>query len=162
MLSWRRSRGPAAVSQLIVPLGSTGALRLAADRPGPVSLQVAGYVAANANRPVHAVVPRPLSGDGVKVAKGKARTVNVSGRAGVPNDAKAVVVSVTGAADKRSAGVTVWPRGSSEPNTSDLMVPRHRSSESVAVIRIGSDGDLRLSAKKGTIHGNLTVLGWIR
>jgi hypothetical protein len=127
-----------------------------------VSLQVAGYVAGNADRPVHAVVPRPLLGDGVKVAKGKARTVNVGGRAGVPNDARAVVVSVTGAADRRSSRVTVWPRGSSEPNTSDLMVPRHRSSESVAVIRIGRDGDLRLSAKKGTVHSNLTVLGWIR
>ncbi|MFL6288154.1 MAG: N-acetylmuramoyl-L-alanine amidase [Actinomycetes bacterium] len=160
--AWRRTRGPAAVSQFVVPLGSTGALRLAADHSGPVSLQVAGYVAGNANRPVHAVVPRPLLGDGVKVAKGKARTVKVSGRAGVPNDATAVVVSVTGAAEKRSAQVTVWPRGSSEPTTSDLMVPRHRSSESVAVIRIGRDGDLRLSAKKGTVHGNLTVLGWVR
>jgi hypothetical protein len=160
--SWRTPPGPPAVSQLIVPLGSTGRLRLSSDRAGPVSLQVAGYVAANLDRPVHAVVPRPLLGDGVKVAKGKSRTVNVSGRAGVPSDAKAVVVSLTGSAEKRSAGVTVWPRGSSEPRTSDLMVPRHRSSESVAVIRIGRDGDLRLGATQGSIRGNLTVLGWIR
>jgi hypothetical protein len=101
-------------------------------------------------------------GDGVKVTKGHVRTVSVDGRAGVPSDARAVVVSVTGSAEKRSARVTVWPRGASEPSSSDLMVPRHRSSGSVVVLRIGRDGDVRLSARQGTIHGNLTVLGWIR
>jgi hypothetical protein len=159
--TWRQAPGPAAVSQVIAPLGSTGKLRLAADRSGSVSLQVAGYVAANVDRPVHAVVPRSLL-DGVKVAKGKTRTVQVSGRAGVPSDADAVVVSVVGTAEKRSARVTMWPRGTNEPRTPDLMVPRHRSSESVAVVRIGRDGDLRLSARAGTIRGDLMVLGWIR
>ena len=29
-------------------------------------------------------------------------------------------------------------------------------------MRIGRNGDLRLKAKDASLHGNLTVLGWIR
>ena len=45
--AWRRARGAAHVGQVIVPLGSTGQLRVAADRSGPISLEVAGYVSAS-------------------------------------------------------------------------------------------------------------------
>lgn len=160
--TWRRASGAANVTQVIVPLGATGQLRVAADRSGPVSLEVAGYVASDTDRPVHPIVPRALLGDGAKLSAGKARTVSVRGRAGVPKAAGAVVVSVTGSSKKRSGRITVWPRGAAEPKTSDVMVPKHRTSESIAVMRIGRNGDLRLKAKDASLHGNLTVLGWIR
>ena len=114
------------------------------------------------DRAVHAVVPRALLGDGVSLRRGSARTVSVAGRAGVPNDAKAVVVSVTGSAQKRSGRLMVWPRGSSEPRTADVLVPKRRSSESLAVVRLGVAGDLRLKARDATLRGNVTVVGWIR
>lgn len=160
--AWRRARGAANAGQVIVPLGSTGQLRMAADRSGPISLEVAGYVSASDDRAVHAVVPRALMGDGASLKRGSARTVSVAGRAGVPSDAQAVVVSVTGSAAKRSGRLTVWPRGATEPDTADVLVPKRRSSESLAVVRLGVGGDLRLKARDATLRGNLTVVGWIR
>ncbi|HEX5018301.1 MAG TPA: hypothetical protein VFX15_12040, partial [Actinomycetes bacterium] len=160
--TWRRATGTPHASQVIVPLGSTGDLRVAADRTGPISLEIAGYVAGDSHSSVHATVPRTLLGDGVNLSRGKARTVSVRGRVGVPTDATAVVVSVTGSATKRTGRLTVWPRGGVEPKTSDVWVPKRRSSESVAVLRIGKRGDLKLKAKDASLRGNLTVLGWIR
>ena len=83
--TWRRPRGSGSVSQVVVPLGTGGGIRVAADRSGPISLDVAGYVASGNDRSVHPVVPRSLLGDGVRLDKGDARTVSVRGRAGVPS-----------------------------------------------------------------------------
>ena len=160
--AWRRARGTAHVGQIIVPLGSTGQLRIAADRSGPISLEVAGYVSASDDRALHAVVPRALLGDGASLKRGSARTVSVAGRAGVPRDAQAVVVSVTGSARKRSGHLSLWPRGGTEPRTGDVVVPKHRSSESLAVVRLGVGGDVRLKARDASLRGNVTVVGWIR
>ena len=159
--SWRKATGIAAVSQMIVPLGSTGRVRLAADGAGPVSLEVAGYVSASADRAVHPVVPRSLLGNGAKVKDGRARTVSVRGRAGVPQQARAVVVSVTGTVDKRTGHLKVWPRGGAEPSKSDLVVPRRETSETLVVVRIGRHGDVRLRANGASVKANLTVVGWI-
>jgi hypothetical protein len=160
--SWRRAPGTSTVTQVVVPLGSTGRLRLAADRAGQVAFEVAGYVASSVGRSVHPMVPRALLGDGVRLKSGNARTVSVRGRAGIPSDAEAVVVSVTGSSNKHNGRLTVWPRGSSEPRSADVVVPKRRSSETLAVVRIGKRGDLRLKANDGTLKGNLTVVGWIR
>jgi hypothetical protein len=160
--SWRRPTGTSNASQVIVPLGGTGRLQVAADRAGQVSLQVAGYVAASTERAVHAVVPKPLARQGMALAKGRSRTVSVAGRHGVPNDATAVVLSLAGSADKHNAGLTVWPKGAKAPRSPDLLVPRGGGRESVAVVRIGSGGDIRLGASGAKVRGSLTVLGWVR
>lgn len=159
--SWRQPTGSSSASQVIVPLGGTGRLQVAADRSGQISLQVAGYVAASSARTVHAVVPEPLARDGRPLAKGKARTVSVAGRAGVPADAKAVVLSVSGTAGGHSGALTVWPRGVKQPRTADLPLPRGGSRESVVVVRIGADGDIRLGASGAKVRGGLTLLGWV-
>ena len=128
-LTWRLARGPRTVTQLIVPLGSTGALRLAADRSGPVSLQVAGYVASDTDRPVHPIVPRALLGDGAKLSAGKARTVRCG-------DVQAFRRRGSG----RRVGDRIVPRSAAdasrsgrvdraEPKTADVMVREHRTSE---------------------------------
>jgi len=122
---------------------------------------VAGYVAASSARTVHAVVPEPLARDGRPLAKDKARTVSVAGRAGVPADAKAVVLSVSGTAGGHSGALTVWPRGVKQPRTADLPLPRGGSRESVVVVRIGADGDIRLGASGAKVRGGLTLLGWV-
>ena len=160
--SWRQPPGTSSASQVIVPLGGTGRLQLAADRAGQVSLQVAGYVASSADRSVHAVVPASLARKGVALPKGKARTVSVRGRAGIPADATAVVLSVAGSAGKRSGGLTVWPKGAHQPGSPDLLLPRGVSRESVVVVRIGRGGDIRLGASGAKVRADLTVLSWIR
>lgn len=159
--TWRRPRGSGSVSQVVVPLGSGGGIRVAADRSGPISLDVAGYVASGRERAVHPVVPRSLLRDGARLGKGDARTVSVRGRAGVPSTAKAVVVQLTGSAGKKPGRLGLWPRGTNEPRTADLIVPAKGARETLAVVRIGVEGDVRLRAWDSSLRANLTVVGWI-
>jgi hypothetical protein len=159
--TWRRSRGSGSVSQVVVPLGVGGSIRVAADRSGPISLDVAGFVASGSDRAVHPVVPRSLLGDGKRLDKDEATTVSVRGRAGVPSAAKAVVVQVTGSAGNKPSRLGLWPRGTTEPRTADLVVPANGARETVAVLRIGVEGDVRLRARDSALRANLTVVGWI-
>ena len=71
--TWRRPRGTASTSQVIVPLGSGGAIKVAADRAGSVSFDVAGYVAANATPSVHPVAPDRCSATGHALPRGRPR-----------------------------------------------------------------------------------------
>ncbi|MCZ3385950.1 MAG: peptidoglycan recognition protein [Actinomycetia bacterium] len=160
--TWRRPRGSGSVSQVIVPLGDNGEMRVAADRSGPMSIDVAGYVAAGDSRDFHPVVPRTLLGDGVQLGKGDARTVSVRGRAGVSSNATAVVVQLTGSAAKDPGRLTLWPRSASEPRTADLIVPARGSRETLAIVRLGQGGDLRVGSMDSRLRANLTVIGWIR
>jgi hypothetical protein len=149
------------VSQLIVPVGADGAVRVAGDGPGTVSLEVAGYVAPGQDRAVRPLVPKALMGDGVRLDSGQARTVDVRGRMGVPSAATAVVVQISGTTPGKGGRLMVWPRGAEEPGAADLIVPADGARETVAVIRLGTDGDLRVRARDAKVRANLTVLGWI-
>ncbi|MEP7115089.1 MAG: N-acetylmuramoyl-L-alanine amidase, partial [Ilumatobacteraceae bacterium] len=160
--TWRRPRGSGSVSQVIVPLGDNGDIRVAADRSGPISIDVAGYVAAGDSRDFHPVVPQTLLGDGVLLGKDDARTVSVRGRAGVSSNATAVVVELTGSSGKGPGRLRLWPRSSSAPRTADLIVPGRGSRETLAVIRLGKGGDLRVGSMDSALRANLTVIGWIR
>ncbi|MCZ3387725.1 MAG: N-acetylmuramoyl-L-alanine amidase [Actinomycetia bacterium] len=160
--TWRRPRGSGSVAQVIVPLGDNGGIRVAADRSGPISLDVAGYVAAGDSSDVHPVVPRTLIGNGVRLNKGDASTVSVRGRAGVPSDATAVVVQLTGSSSRAPGRLMLWPRGASEPRSADLIVPARGARDTLAVMRLGKGGDLRVRSRDSTLRANLSVVGWIR
>ncbi len=160
--SWRRPRGSGSVSQVVVPLGAGGDIRVAADRAGSVAFDVAGYVSAGGSGSVHPVSPQALLKTGATLGKGDAKTVSVQGRAGVPSDARAVLVQLTGSAGKKQGRLMLWPRGAAEPSSADLVVPSRSSRETLAVVRIGKGGDLRLRARDATIRPNITVVGWIR
>jgi hypothetical protein len=41
------------------------------------------------------------------------------------------------------------------------MVPARGAGETLAVLRIGVDGDVRLRARKAALRANVTVVGWI-
>jgi hypothetical protein len=111
---------------------------------------------------VHPVVPRALLGDGARLDKGDAKTVSVRGRAGVSSDATAVVVQLTGSSSKDPGRLLLWPRGASEPRSADLIVPAGGARETLAVIRLGKGGDLRIRSQDSRLRANLTVVGWIR
>ena len=150
------------MSQVVVPLAGNGSIQVAADKSGSVAFDVAGYVAADGSRSVHPVVPRVLLGNGTRFSKGDAKTINVRGRAGVPADAKAVLVQLTGSASKKQGRLILWPRAANEPRSADLVVPARTGRETLAVLRLGKGGDVRLRARDAGLRANLTVVGWTR
>lgn len=159
--SWRRVSGSGSVTQVVVPLGSDGRMRVAGDRAGAVSLDIAGYVAAGDDRAFHPLVPRSLARDPLQLGRHGVTTVSVAGRAGVPRRASSVVVALSASRSTGPARVLMWPRGATAPGTPDLVVPRNDSRETISVVRLGRGGDLRLKARDARVRAELQVLGWI-
>jgi len=160
--TWSRPQGSASVSQVVVPLGTDGQIRVAANISGSVAFDVAGYVTADGSRSVHPVVPKPLLASGKRLGPGEAVTIRVRGRADIPSDAKAVIVQLTGSAPKRQGRLMLWPRAATEPTSADLVVPAGVGRETLSVVRIGKGGDVRLRARDAALGANLTVVGWTR
>jgi hypothetical protein len=159
--SWLRGGGGATAQRVIVPIGDAGEIRMAANRPGEISLDVAGYVAAGDQRKLHPVVPRQLTKNGLRVNRGDAVSVSVRGRAGVPTAARAALVQLTGINASRSARLTVWPRGQGRPSPVDLFVPKHENRDAFALVPIGDHGDIRVHAGSGSAGVRVTVVGWV-
>ena len=159
--SWSRGSGAAASQRVIVPLGDLGAIRVAADRAGKVALDVVGYVAADDLRKVAPVVPQRLTRKGLRLHRGESTTVSVRGRAGIPAEARAALVQLSGLNASASARLTVWPRGGARPSPDDLVVPKRLDRDGFALVPIGRAGDIRVHAAGGKIGLQVVVLGWV-
>jgi hypothetical protein len=92
---------------------------------------------------------------------GPAGTLNlqVSGLAGVPSDAKAVVVNLTGVAPTVPTFLTVFP-GPSRPFASDLNPGPGQVSANLAVATVNANGTLDIFNSSGSIDVVVDVLGW--
>lgn len=91
--------------------------------------------------------------------------VRIAGRGGVPNDAEAVIVSLTAISDS-SGYVTVWPCDAPMPTTSILNVWPGAVRTNAAVVGISrDDGEVCLQASTNDgapIHLLADTTGWVR
>jgi hypothetical protein len=76
--------------------------------------------------------------------------VQVTGQAGVPDNAEAVVLNVTATNTAAAGFVTVWPCGSAMPDVSNLNFVAHRDVPNLVVSRVGSGGKVCLKASADT------------
>ncbi|MEO8329333.1 MAG: hypothetical protein ABI586_04945, partial [Candidatus Nanopelagicales bacterium] len=159
--SWRRGSKGATAQRIIVPLGASGDIRIAGDRPGKVALDVVGYVAADDTRKLHPIVPNTVTRSGLRVGGDHAVNISVRGRVGIPSNARAVLVELTGINASRNARLTIWPRGGVRPNPADLFVPKHRDRDGFAVVPIGDKGDIRVHVGAGKAGVRVALLGWL-
>jgi hypothetical protein len=98
-------------------------------------------------------------GEGIRAA-GSVYELRVTGRAGVPGDASAVVLNVT-AADARGIGyVTATPCGSAMPNASSLNYAPGRPVANAVVIKVGAGGRVCLRTAEADTHLVVDVNGW--
>jgi len=87
--------------------------------------------------------------------------LTVGGRAGVPADAKAVVVTLTGTGSTAAGFVTAWGDGV-RPVTSDLNLSTSSTVANLAVVPISSAGQVQLYNSQGSTHLIADVLGYYR
>jgi len=86
--------------------------------------------------------------------------VKVAGVAGVPADAKAVVLNVTAV---NSAGVTyvsAWPAGAARPGSSVLNVDAGRTAATGVMVGVGGEGKVSLYNNAGSTHLVADVTGY--
>ena len=100
---------------------------------------------------------RGYTGD--KPAAGQTIEVQVAGAGGVPADAAAVVLNVTGT-DATAAGfVTVWPCGEQRPLASSLNLTPGVTSPNAVITKLGVEGKVCLYTQSGT-HLIADLAGW--
>ncbi|MGH3626978.1 MAG: hypothetical protein ACRDRL_05995 [Sciscionella sp.] len=87
-------------------------------------------------------------------------TLSVAGRAGVPSNAKAVALSVTGTNPTASTFVTVWPTGATRPTASNLNLLRGQTAPNSVVVAPGTGGDVNLYNHEGTTDLTVDIVGY--
>jgi hypothetical protein len=86
-------------------------------------------------------------------------TLNVAGLAGVPANATAVVVNLTGVTPPQDTFLTVFP-GPRQPATSDLNLSTGDVRANLVVAKLSSNGTISIANGDGTTNVVVDVLGW--
>ena len=100
-----------------------------------------------------------VGGPRTRFAPGESRTVKVRGVAGVPSNAESVVVNITSVGSTRNGYITAYPDRTSTPNASSLNMSAGTVRANTAVVKIGTNGDIRLRVAETDTDVVVDVLG---
>ena len=108
--------------------------------------------------------PSGLSGganqcDNMTLTAAKTNTISVTGLAGVPSDAKAVVVNLTAVAPTQGSFLTVFP-GPTKPLVSDLNPAAGDVKGNLTVATLSPSGTISIYNNTGSVNVVVDVLGW--
>jgi hypothetical protein len=128
-------------------LGLTLAAVLTPSMPAPVT--AAGTIPDSPKSAYVPVGPLRLADTrepecGCVVENASTLTVDVTGRFGIPENATAASLTITGIAKTVAGFVTAYPSGSERPSSSTLNTRRDRVVANSAIIPIGDDGAITL------------------
>ncbi len=90
------------------------------------------------------------------------RTIAVAGVAGVPTDAKAVLVNITVTNATASSYLTAWPSGQQVPVASNLNFTAGATVPNLALVPIGTDGRIAIYNHNGSVDVVADVAGYTR
>lgn len=97
------------------------------------------------------------------IGAGLTRTVQVTGLAGVPADATAVVVNVTVVSPSVGGYLIVYPNGAPRPGVATITFPAKQTIANLATVKIGSLGRIVVFNSTGAArHVLLDVTGYYR
>jgi hypothetical protein len=100
-----------------------------------------------------------LGGPQSPFAAGESRTIDIAGRAGIPENAQSVVVNITSASASGPGYVSAYPDGQTAPNASNLNVSTGQIRANTAVVKIGQNGRIRILAAEAGMDIIVDVLG---
>lgn len=84
------------------------------------------------------------------VGAGAVQQLEVTNRAGVPGDAKAVVANVTATRPGAAGFLTVWPCGQTQPNASNLNFAAGQTVPNLVLTAVGVSGKICLASSAAT------------
>ncbi len=155
-----------------VPIGTDGSVRFWNSAGGTWLLaDIAGYFSATGDHGFVPVAPTRLAdsrrGQGLagQLQPGASADLQVSGRGGVPADATAAVVNVTGVLATSTTDVRVYPSpatGSAVPVVSNLNLVPGRNEANLAVVALGSGGQVRFYSSRSPVDLVVDVAGYFR
>ena len=156
-----------------VALGSYGDINLASSTSTDLVADVAGYYRAGGATaytpldPVRVMDTRTGTGGVPKatVRGGAWVDLVVTGRAGVPADASAVVLNVTGVRPSASTNVRVYPapaasESQAPPTVSNLNLLPGRAQPNLVTVKVGDGGRVRFWSQSGTVDLAADLAGY--
>ncbi|MEU0536363.1 S1 family peptidase [Amycolatopsis tolypomycina] len=158
--------GRTAAVMAVVPVGPDGKIKVR-NNAGDIEVIVdyLGYYSASGestyqpkDKPDLVLDTRTsLGGHPGRLTAGEVVTVPVRGIAGVPADAVAVAVNLTGTEADSETYFSVFAQGTPGPSTLNIRPDEHRATQSL--VRIGDDGAIRIFLHHGQGHVLLSVVG---
>ncbi|MGD9752138.1 MAG: hypothetical protein AB7W59_14195 [Acidimicrobiia bacterium] len=109
------------------------------------------------------IAPVRLLDTRTTTALGPAGSVDIditANSSGVPANALAVVVNVTGVAPSADTFLTLYPKGQSRPVVSNLNPRKDDTVANLATVKVGADNAITLYNDQGTTHAVLDVVGY--
>ena len=94
-----------------------------------------------------------------KVDPGETITVDVTVGA-VPSGASAVILNVTATEPTSNSFLTVFPSGAGLPLASNLNFSAGVTVPNLVIVKVGTDGNVRVYNKVGSVHVIFDVAGW--
>jgi hypothetical protein len=175
--------GQATSNRVIVPLSiggpNAGEISVFSSARADVVVDVSGYYSAAGGSgslfsaeaaPVRicdtrAGNPSALSGtsaqcNGLSLATGGTRTVQVSGLAGVPSGATAVAINLTGVSPSAPTFLTAYPNALPHPLVSDLNEVARDVRANMDIATLSSSGTITIYNSTGSMDVVVDVLGW--
>lgn len=158
-----RARGTSS-NTVTVPVGSDGKIQ-AEINSGRADLIVdfVGYYQPGIGQRFSPIAPTRLADTrttGGALGGGQSRTVKVAGVGGIPADATAVAVNLTGTASTENAHVIAYPDPANRPATSNLNLEPGKDKSNQAILPVGPDGTVTLYTNTGSTHLILDAVGW--
>lgn len=157
--------GQSVPNLVIVQVGTGGKVSLANSHgQSDLVADVAGYYASGADftptNPVRLLDTRSGLG-GVQGPTSGETVVTLTGKAGIPADARSVVLNVTVTEPTSSGWLTVWPNGAARPNASNLNFYAGSNVPNLVIAKVGTGGAIKYSNPAGgTVHVVMDVLGY--
>jgi len=144
----------------VVAVGRNGAVGLV-NASGYLDVTVAavGYWTTTSGLGLRAVSPRSI--DATLDTGPSGTSVAVAGRAGVPADAAAAVLTVRARPGNQASRVTVWPAGRSKPSVPSVVLdPGSRGSGGV-IVAVGDAGSVRIAGDSSRTRLAVDVDGYL-
>ncbi|MBT2445623.1 PKD domain-containing protein [Streptomyces sp. ISL-43] len=156
--------GGTSSNTVTVPVGADGKIQ-AQLNSGWASLIVdfVGYYQPNIGQRFSPLAPTRVADTrtaGGALGGGKTRTVKVAGVNGIPADATAVALNLTGTGATEQAHVIAYPDPAKRPSTSNLNVEPGKDKSNQAIVPVGPNGTITLYTNSGSTHLVLDAVGY--
>lgn len=153
---------------VVSKVGANGKVAIvSALAPTDLVVDVVGYYAPNGGGKTYGVAPARImdsrDGNGTP-ARGfgltETRDLQVAGRGGVPADATAVIMNVTGTGGRFGNFITVWPAGVARPTASNLNLTPGETAPNLVMVKLGAGGAVSIYDHTGG-HVIADVVGYV-
>ena len=95
-----------------------------------------------------------------KLGDNQTRSLQVTGRGGVPGDAKAAIVNITAVQGSLQSFMTAFPTGEPKPTASNLNFLGGQIIPNLAIVKIGTGGKITLYNNSGLVDVIVDVVGY--